>query len=139
MCLVTAEEGEKWRREIEESIKHLPVDVRWWVGTSVGSSSASIFAVFHNGQYKGSAREMGRGSTPRDASDFQRCRGLLDLIPEWRAELSKVADAYPDTQWPALVSIWGILESLPAASVSKILASDDPVAAAAPYATPTPA
>ncbi len=38
---------------------------------------------------------MDREDTPHDPDDFKRCRLLLLLIPEWRANLKKLADVFP--------------------------------------------
>lgn len=52
------------------------------------------------------------GNYPHDPDDFVRCRRLLALIPDGAARLGEVAEAFPGTKWPALVSCWPELESL---------------------------
>ena len=49
-------------------------------------------------------------SIPYDAGDLGRCLRLLDKLPEWRARLDEVAEAFP--QWRPLVEHWSELESL---------------------------
>lgn len=47
---------------------------------------------------------------PADPSDFGRCHRLLELIPEWREQLPKVAIKHP--AWAALVREWAELTRL---------------------------
>ena len=49
-------------------------------------------------------------NTPQDASDFNRCYELLQLIPEWRVRLNEVAEKH--RHWKLMVEHWGELESL---------------------------
>lgn len=109
-----------WRREITASLAGQPREIRWWRGLDVGTSSASIFGVFSNFN-RISARELGRGSVPLHADDFGRCKRLLDLFPEWRADLGRVAEAYPDTLWPRLIPRWAELEAADVDTVNSIL------------------
>lgn len=109
-----------WRGEITASLASLPPQERWWKGLDVGTSSASIFAVFANSN-RLAARDLGRGSVPLDADDFGRCKRLLDLFPEWRAELDSVAEAYPDTLWPRLIPRWAELEAADVDTLNSIL------------------
>jgi hypothetical protein len=48
---------------------------------------------------------------PQDASDFGRCRRLLDLFPDWESNLHVVSEAFPATPWPSLVDRWKDLTS----------------------------
>lgn len=47
---------------------------------------------------------------PHDPSDFGRCLGLLEAVPEWRARISELAVLSP--QWHAIVEAWEEIESL---------------------------
>jgi hypothetical protein len=108
-----------WRNEIEEELKlSLPED-RWWMGTDVGKSSATIFGVMC--QKWPDAREFGDGCYPLDASDFGRCKRLLDMFPEWRGRLHDVAEAYPKTAWPSIIARWSEIENSLTAEQNKIL------------------
>ena len=122
LCIVTKENGVLWRQEIEASLANCEPEKRWWFGTDVGRSSAAIFAVFCKSfSFRVEALDYGKGSTPQDAADFGRCRWLLDRFPEWRAKLSRVAEAYPDTAWPKIISHWPELESTTPEQQNKIL------------------
>lgn len=99
-----------WREEITDSLADQPAQTRWWHGVDVGLSSAAIFGVFAT-LHRETAANYGRGSVPWDAADFGRCQRLLALFPEWRAQLHRVGDAYPDSPWPRLVARWDVLES----------------------------
>jgi hypothetical protein len=98
-------ELDRWRAEITTSLSQQPALTRWWHGLDVGRSSAAIFSSF-SGLHQSQAREFSGGAVPQDASDFGRCRSLLDLFPEWLANLDCVAIAYPSTPWPSLVDRW---------------------------------
>jgi hypothetical protein len=111
LCVASLAELRKWSAQIEASIAFLPPEERWWKGLDVGSSSAAVFAVFCHEQFRSAAQETGRGAVPRDADDFGRCARLLTLFPQWRENLSRVAAAYPETKWPALVARWSELEA----------------------------
>jgi hypothetical protein len=120
-CVAMAPEAVKWRAEIEASVAGLPPEERWWNGIDVGASSAAVFAVFCKEKFRFAAQEMSRGAVPRDADDFERCSRLLGLFPKWRAELERVANAYPDGAWPKIVSKWDELEQASATRQSEIL------------------
>ncbi|HAM42116.1 MAG TPA: hypothetical protein DCP69_12515 [Candidatus Omnitrophica bacterium] len=62
------------------------------------------------GGVEGTHRLGGRFDIPYDPSDFGRCHRLLQLIPEWRANLGKVAEIFPG--WKPMVDAWGELEDL---------------------------
>lgn len=127
MCVATKADSEKWRAEITDSIKQLPAQERWWKGLDVGMSSAAIFAVFCEDRFKFEANEARSGAPsgalPRDADDFGRCQRLLVLFPEWRAQLSKVVDAYPETKWREVITRWDVLEKALPEEVTHILGS----------------
>jgi hypothetical protein len=79
-----------------------------WLRTGErGSSSETIFEVLAEHPIM---REPFAGSTPRDPSDFRRCYLLLEAIPEWRNELQKVAEVYPE--WKPFADNWPELERL---------------------------
>lgn len=112
VCIVTNDEGKRWRERIAEENATLPPEWRWWWGTDVGNSSATIFSVLcKNRPYNTEAAEQGKGSIPHDSDDFGRCKRLLDAFPEWRKELPKVAEAYPNTLWPQLIDQWNEIEA----------------------------
>jgi hypothetical protein len=70
---------------------------------------------------RAAANELGRQSVPSDAGDFGRCSRLLARFPEWRANLVRVAEAYPDTKWPAIIARWDEVESADTATFGNIL------------------
>jgi hypothetical protein len=47
---------------------------------------------------------------PHDPSDFWRCKQLLDLIPEWRSQLDRVAAEVP--AFSPFVERWDEMEKL---------------------------
>lgn len=49
-------------------------------------------------------------SHPRDPSDFRRCMGLLEAVPDMRKHLSAMAKV--SAVWAALVARWDELERL---------------------------
>lgn len=102
----------KWRKEIADGNAHLYPEAQWWLGSDVGLASSAIFAVFST-VHRMAARDYSGGAVPRDSDDFGRCTRLLALFPGWRARLSEVATAYPETKWPALVARWSHLEAAP--------------------------
>lgn len=91
-------------------------EVEWLAGPHVGLSSLTIFSVL--AQNRAAADQVRRRlepfgpSMPLDPDDFSRCRRLLQMIPGWRARLHEVAEAFPDTAWPALVARWDTIEAL---------------------------
>lgn len=76
----------------------------WWRERGeVGTSSETIYSAFTGSRVK-------RSDVPHDPDDFRRCRLLLGLIPEWRADLLPVTAAYP---WFApFVDRWGEMDRL---------------------------
>lgn len=78
----------------------------WWRNRGeVGTSSGTIWSVMTGG-----ALPHGHASVPWDPDDFSRCRKLLELIPEWRAQLHLVAQKYPE--WTGLVANWDELDAM---------------------------
>ena len=120
-CVGSVSSLKEWRKEINEELAKMEHQYRWWCGLDVGASSASIFAVFCSSCWKDAAAEMGNGSTPKDADDFGRCKRLLDVFPEWRTQLNKVAEAYPDTKWGKIVERWDEIEKSEPKKQSEVL------------------
>lgn len=83
--------------------------MKWIVGNDTGVSSKTIWAVMQ-GTVDGVNRSGGNFDVPHDPSDFGRCFRLLQLIPEWRDDLAKVAEVFP--AWKPLVDVWSDLEAL---------------------------
>lgn len=123
MCIVTKENSRKWREQITESLKTLSPQARWWKGFDVGTSSAAIFAVLCDDQWRHAANEMGEKSTPHDADDFGRCKRLMDAIPEWRPLLPKVGEKYPETKWPSIIARWDEIAAADPKTQTQILRS----------------
>lgn len=78
--------------------------VAWWKDRGEhGVSSETIYSAFCGG----SPRSV---DVPHDPDDFRRCKLLLDIIPEWRADLGKIKTVYP---WFApLIDNWDEIERL---------------------------
>ena len=122
VCVATPEGQSLWRNEIEAEMQHFEPQERWWRGVDVGASAACIFSVFCHPHLKGRADEVGkRGPTPQDADDLGRCIRLLNIFPQWREEMQKVAAAFPDGAWPALVAKWHELEAADSAAQNSLL------------------
>lgn len=78
----------------------------WERSWDTGISSRAIFDTF-----MGYGLSSFGGGVPRDPADFGRCYRLLKVAPpEWRANLSRVAERYP--AWRPLVERWAELEAL---------------------------
>lgn len=122
-CIVTPPDRMLWRKEIEAAIAGFDPESRWWAGLDVGTSSASIFAVFCGEGLRWAADNYGKRSVPADADDFGRCSRLLAQFPEWKANLNRVAEAYSDTTWPAIIARWEELEAAPNEKKTEILRS----------------
>lgn len=77
--------------------------VAWWKDRGEhGVSSETIYSAFVGG----SPRSV---DVPHDPDDFSRCKLLLDLFPEWRADLGKVSAVYP---WFApMIEKWAEIEA----------------------------
>ena len=120
LCVVHPDEGIKWRAEIESKLANHPPEARWWHGFDVGKSSAAIFSCFST-YYPGSVASFAAGAVPTDSSDLGRCISLLNLFPEWRENLQRVALVYPNTLWPQIIARWSELEAASPADQTKIL------------------
>ncbi len=80
--------------------------VSWWKNRGEhGISSATIFYAMGGGWVYGS-----RDDIPYDPADYERCRRLLDLIPEWRADMGKIVKRFP--YWKPLVDRWDEFDAL---------------------------
>lgn len=90
-----------------ESSSVLSRAIEWLVTGETGTSSKTILAVM-TGIVEGK-RSLDY-CVPLDASDFGRCKKLLNAIPEWREQLPKVAEAFP--QWRLLIELWDSLDHL---------------------------
>lgn len=69
--------------------------------------NTGISSLFMAGVLGGFSRPLGY---PHDPSDFGRCLGLLDAVPEFRARIGEMSQHGP--QWSALVSAWDELETI---------------------------
>jgi hypothetical protein len=121
-AIATNQKAKCWEKEIEASITSLPPQERWWKGTDVGMSSASIFSTFADEPWRLDAHIMGCGAIPRDAEDFGRCKRLLGLFPEWRDRLGEVAVKYQG-QWRAIIARWTEIENASPEKQNEILRS----------------
>lgn len=121
VCIATERDSREWRAEIDKSLASLNPQERWWKGLDVGLSSAAIFAVFCDMRWRDMAKDMGHASVPHDGDDFGRCKRLIDMFPQWRSELYRVADEYPDTMWPKIIARWDELEKATPEQQYKIL------------------
>lgn len=74
----------------------------WFNSGKTGASSKCI--AFHL-----TGRDSS-GDYPHDASDFGRCVGLLNAVPELRVDLPKMASL--NRYWAALVEQWDEIEAL---------------------------
>lgn len=89
-----------------------PLDSRiaWWeLRGEHGLSSMTIFRAFTGRKIRGGVFDPDF-DVPYDPADYNRCRRLLELIPEWRADLGKVAEVYP--AWKPFVDRWAEFEAL---------------------------
>lgn len=96
--------GFLWESDVKTARKKKqPNPLNWIVGGDTGISSKTIWSVM-------------MGATPRDhnypldAADFGRCFRLLEMHPEWRPRLGKVAKRYG--YWLPMVKAWPELEHL---------------------------
>lgn len=121
IAVATPKESDAWEKQIAAELKTLPPQARWWRGTDVGKSSAALFHVFCDQNWKYCSKEVGQAATPIDAADFGRCKRLIDLIPEWRNRLGEVSAQYPDTAWPRIIERWQEIESAKSDRVNEIL------------------
>ena len=77
--------------------------LEWLDGRDTGLSSKSIALVALGGKAKESA------SYPHDGSDFGRCYRLLQMCPEAKVGLDRLAEVKP-LIWKALSERWGDIE-----------------------------
>lgn len=62
---------------------------QWWLANGdTGVSSLTIYSAF-------TAEPSDCYDWPHDPDDFARCKGLLDIFPEWRASLATVSERFP--------------------------------------------
>lgn len=103
------------RRQIAmPETKNIEQRVIWWLlNGKTGVSSKTICAVMLGAVDASRDDAWCKYSHPHDPSDFSRCHALLELIPEWRTELYRVAEVFP--AWTGLVERWVELEVLYAA------------------------
>lgn len=73
----------------------------WLMKGERGLSSEVIFENMCDFKFKGAKHH------PHDPDDFSRCYKLLELIPEWKAELHKLKTISP--VWEKLVDNWDVL------------------------------
>ncbi|MCH7650673.1 MAG: hypothetical protein IIA63_05870 [Nitrospinae bacterium] len=74
----------------------------WSLGKGVGASSECMAAHLTGRQHD--------KAHPSDVSDFKRCLGLLDAVPELRPRLRKMKEV--SKQWAALIINWGTIEKI---------------------------
>lgn len=84
--------------------------MQWVVGNDTGTSSKTIWAVMQGAVTEPGQQTSFNYSVPWDPADFGRCHRLLLIIPEWRVNLSKVAEIFP--AWKPLVDNWDELTAL---------------------------
>jgi len=53
---------------------------------------------------------------PHDPDDFGRCYRLLELFPDWKSQLGKVAERFP--KWSPFVREWDTLTTMYEAALS---------------------
>lgn len=76
----------------------------WWImNGEVGLSSKTMWACLHG-------EEKFPIYYPYYPDDFSRCYKLLETIPEWKSELSKVRAL--SSAWEALIDNWSTLTSM---------------------------
>lgn len=92
-------EAARARSRAELSAVRLPDGALEWHAT--GYRGASSNAIFH---YLLGLPCRDGYHTPSDASDFSRCRLLLERVPEFALKFGRMTDASPD--WARLVSRW---------------------------------
>jgi len=78
--------------------------VFWLQHGEHGSSSEFMYSVLSG------ARSIHSGSFPYDPSDFKRCHGLLEMVPEWRNKLDMLKPA--SKTWSKLVDNWDKLTEM---------------------------
>lgn len=81
---------------------------KWFADGQRGVSAEALAAVMLGRQPKATWAKY--GNHPHDASDFSRCVGFLDAVPEARAHLDRAAALSP--VWDRLVANWTALEAM---------------------------
>ena len=76
------------KADASESIQERARD--WISNGEVGTSSKTIWCAF-----TGAPDPKHGACYPYDPDDFRRCRRLLEIIPEWRAQLHVVVARFP--------------------------------------------
>lgn len=76
----------------------------WWQHGERGISSETIFGVLSG---RGPRKD---GCHPWDPSDFKRCYGLLQVVPEWRERLGEMKSQ--SKAWSNLVDNWDKLTEM---------------------------
>lgn len=90
--------------------ERLELRAAWWLNKGeTGISSLTIYAAMTGDRNPGNVLAMGY-CWPWDSSDFNRCKKLLDLLPEWRADLAKVTARF--AWFKPLADNWAELEAL---------------------------
>lgn len=84
--------------------------LEWVVQGEVGISSKTIWAVMLGVADPHAENSWRIYDRPWDVGDFRRCYLLLELIPEWKPRLNKVAELFP--QWKPYVEKWDELTAL---------------------------
>lgn len=74
----------------------------WFEHGERGLSSEAIFSFF--------LKKPGYTNHPLDPSDFKRCFGLLEFVPEWRKRILEISTLSPE--WNVLAANWETLENL---------------------------
>ncbi len=92
------------RSERELAGQNLPAGALEWHAT--GRRGLSSNAIFHH--LLGLPMED-KSAVPSDASDFARCRRLLEQVPDLVAKLPAMADLSP--AWAAMVKNWDVIAS----------------------------
>lgn len=86
-------------------VSSLDARAEWWLEHGDrGVSSETIFSAFRGGISPLHA------AIPYDPDDFGRCKRLLDLMPEWRADLNRVSALYP--WFKPMIDQWDEIERL---------------------------
>lgn len=96
------------RQDLEKEPPHIPgltpAVAAWLMGPDTGLSSMAILSKITG------VKTRDPKAAPRDASDFGRCLGLLEVAPEYRDHMNEVATISPE--WAAIVERWAEIETL---------------------------
>ncbi len=92
-----------WKEPEADLSQSIEQRANWWLTYGEhGLSSMAMFRTFHD--------SPAQINHPSDPDDFRRCYLLLKAIPEWKAELSKVAKL--SIPWHNLVMKWDELTKM---------------------------